>query len=315
MNTQPQTLQWRPARAKGTGRAIGHHGEIVQGMFPTRDGGFCRGLITLPCEVFHATATFAPEPEAPLRSVPAGKAKALEAAALTLKELGQDGWGGILSIDSNIPLRWGLGSSTADVTATVRAVCDAFGGRLPAERIARLAVAAETASDPIMFDDCAMVFAHRGGHVIETLPGGLPPLTVLGFRTTEEDEGVDTLSHPPASYDEMETRAFRPVVGLLRRAAFAGDSALLGRAASASARINQRFLPRRHLAGLERIAAEAGGVGLQVAHSGIIAGILFDPRSPDLHRRVDAARHGLADLGITEAWCFRTAGDDARRSR
>lgn len=294
-------------KAKGVGRAYGHHGEVVQGMFPTPDGGTCRGLVTLPCHLFHSTATFRPSVGSPLISSAPNKSKSLAAARLTLDEIGLRDMGGVLTIENDIPLSWGLGSSTADVTATIRALCDAFRLSLSAHQIARLAVRAETASDPIMFDDCAMVFAHRAGHVIEALPGSFPSVEVLGFNTAEGTDGVDTLALPPAGYDEEEVQAFRPIVTLLRRAVADRDSSLLGLAATASARINQRFLPKPNFDGLIAIAGQSGAIGIQVAHSGTIAGLLFDPvRAADLEARFDRARMHLAEVGITDHWRFRT---------
>src|SRR5262249_12428278 len=144
-----------------------------------------------------------------------------------------------------------LGSSTSDVTATIRAVAKALDVRLSREVIAHLAVKAETASDPIMFGSRAVLFDHRGGGIIEDFGGQLPALEVVGFNTDPTGAGIDTLNFPPARYRWNEIEAFRPLVGLMRRAVHAQNARLVGRAASASARINQRFLPTPHFDRLE----------------------------------------------------------------
>ena len=45
--------------------------------------------------------------------------------------------------------------------------------------------------------------------------------------------------------------------------------------------------------------------GVQVAHSGTVAGFLFDP-DDDAGGRVEHARAGLARLGLCESWEFST---------
>ena len=56
----------------------------------------------------------------------------------------------------------GFGSSTADVTASIRAVAASYGTTVSDAVVGRLAVRAERASDAVMFDRCVL-FAHRRG--------------------------------------------------------------------------------------------------------------------------------------------------------
>ena len=44
---------------KGIGRAICHHGELLQGIFEVKHGLSVRGLVTLPCGIYETTAYFA----------------------------------------------------------------------------------------------------------------------------------------------------------------------------------------------------------------------------------------------------------------
>src|ERR1039458_6783440 len=66
----------------------------------------------------------------------------------------------------------------------------------------------------------------------------------------------------------------------LRRAITMEDVALLGRVATASARINQRFLPKPSLEFLVEVCQRHGGCGVQVAHSGTVVGLIFDSSPP-----------------------------------
>jgi uncharacterized protein involved in propanediol utilization len=237
---------------------------------------------------------------------PAWKIKAQKAAALVLEYYGLENWGGAIQIFSNIHVGWGLGSSTSDVTATIRAVSDAFNKKPDPTEIAILAVKAERASDSIMFNGNAVLFASREGFVVEGLAGAVPVLEVLGFNTDPTGVGIDTLNFSPAHYSWWEIEAFRPLLGLLRRAVHTQDVRLVGQVASASALINQRFLPKPHFEELNAVVKETGSVGLQVAHSGTTVGLLFDPNDPATPVGIRKAEKLIARMGLTETWRFQT---------
>lgn len=288
---------------RGRARAMAHHGEILQGVFEMPSGRLCRALVTLCAEVFWSEATFVPDPEGPVVADDPWRVKAVRAAELALARAGHTG-GGRLHVRSNIPPGWGLGSSTSDVTAAIRAVAESLGLALSADDVAALAVQAETASDSTMFEQRALLFAQRRGVLVEDLGQPLPNLEVLGFNT--DPHGVDTVSFPPARYSWAEIEAFRPLLGLLRQAVRQDDADLCGRVATASARINQRHLPKPHFDRLEALVERVGAVGLQVAHSGTVVGLLFRPGDPANEERLAEARAGLAALAITDVWRFQS---------
>jgi uncharacterized protein involved in propanediol utilization len=278
----------------------------LQGVTEDESKGLHRVLVSLPCGLFQSRASFSVGRTNELAVDPPWKRKALRAAKLTLERCAGSRLGGRIEIQSNIPIRWGLGSSTADVTAVIRTVANTCDCNLVADEIADLSVKAEHASDSTMFEECVVVFAHRDGIVLERLNRKLPPLEVVGFNTDSTQIGVDTLDFSPARYTWHEIESFRPLLGLLRRAVVLQDSVLLGRVASASARINQRFLPKPNFDQIERIVERVGAIGLQVAHSGTVAALLFEPRSPGLDERIACNRALLRELGILNTWRFRT---------
>ena len=287
----------------GRGSCIGHHGEIFQGVYVNDSGRLQRGLVSLMSPVFRAEATFYPDTNRDVVVSPGWKAKAAHAARLTLEYCMAASSGGRLTIKNNIPAGWGLGSSTSDVTASIRAVSDALGINISPKAVADLAVRAETACDSVMFTDRAVLFAQRKGVVLEEFSDQLPPIEVLGFNT--DPAGYDTLSAPPAHYTWWEIEAFRPLIGLLRKAVITQDPALVGSVASASARINQRHLPKPHFDRLEKLSAKVGAVGLQVAHSGTVVGLIFDPADITLNEQIAEARQYLAEIGISLSWRLR----------
>ncbi|HEY7494155.1 MAG TPA: kinase, partial [Candidatus Tectomicrobia bacterium] len=216
-----------PLSGVGHGTAMAHHGEIMQGVYVRPDGRRCRVLVTLPYPQRGAQATFLPMADSPVTVEPAWKSKACRAALLTLTYCGWSGWGGRLVVHSTTPPRWGFGSSTSDVTATIRAVSNVCRVQLPAAVIATLAVQAETASDAIMFENRAVLFAHRSGVVIEDFGAPMPGLEVVGVNTDPTETGVDTLDTPPAWYSNQELQTFQELVACLRQAIATHDPRLI----------------------------------------------------------------------------------------
>lgn len=294
-----------PARVWfGIGRAQAHHGELLQGVFEV-SGRLTRALVTLPCGLFESKATVRLRAGDALRVVPAWRRKALRAAELTLERLGLSGLGGELVLRSSVPVGFGFGSSTADVVAAIRAVLAATGRSLGRREVAELAVLAEAASDPLMFER-AVLFAQREGRILEDFGRPRLALEIVGFAA-RDGAGTDTLRTPLADYLPEEVAEFGRLRALARHAFRVGDARALGRVASASSRLNQRHLPIEAFSALQRLLAEVGAVGLQVAHSGNVAGLLFDAADACLERRIERARERLAALGIARTWRF-TAG-------
>jgi uncharacterized protein involved in propanediol utilization len=194
---------------------------------------------------------------------------------LTLEYLGFPSAGGDLTIESDIPVGHGYGSSTADVIATIRATGAAAAATLRRSTVCRLAVAAEGASDAIAYGDQAVLFAQREGRVIEHFGGEYPPLLVVGFRTGRA-RPIDTLSLPRARYDGQEIEQFRVLRGLAYHAVRQQDPRLIGRVATVSARISQNYLAKPRFEAVVGLAEAHGACGVQVAHSGTLMGVLFD---------------------------------------
>jgi uncharacterized protein involved in propanediol utilization len=284
----------------GAGYACAHHGELLQGVFTDDSGRLRRALVTLPDPTRGSHALFHPsESHWGVVGTPE-LIKVRRAAILALRELSRHpspAKGGQIEITSNIPRGIGMGSSTADVTATIRAVADHHGVELSREEVGRLAVLAECASDSIMIDDRVVLFAHRDGEVLETFGHRLPPMIVVGCDT---DPGtcVDTLSFQPADYDDTEVGAFQVLRAAMRRAIATEDVALLGRVGTASSRLNQRFLPKPNLERLLDLCLANGGCGIQIAHSGTVAGLIFDARQPGVEDAVRRCAAGIREMDL-----------------
>ena len=284
----------------GYGEAIGHHGELVQGLFEDDGARLRRALVSLPCRQLKSRATFTPNPGDCVTVVPGSREKARRAAELTLKSFGQPTTGGKLVLDSNIPIGRGMGSSTADVLASILAVLDLLAIDAVSTDVMQIAVSAETACDSTLFRQQAVLFAHRDGVVLEAFRRPLPPIDFVSIDTTP-DVTVDTLDFEPARYDALEIETFRPLRSLLRTAINNADVGMVGRVATASARINERFLPKPRLDEIETIGARYGAVGVQVAHSGTVVGLMFDATGADAPANLGRAADALRRSGFEPA--------------
>jgi uncharacterized protein involved in propanediol utilization len=290
----------------GNGRSVAQHGELFQGQIEDGQLRKRRCLVSLPCSCLYSTATFRPLLDDTLHVDPPYKQKARRVVDLALRHFDADIRGGHLVIQSNIPEAKGYGSSTADCVAAVIATADALARYLTEEEIAMLVVRAELASDNFMFSR-AVLFAHREGVVLEDYASTIPALEVLGI---DADLGglVDTLEFPPAVYTWRQIQQFRTLTGALRRAIRSKDLGLLGRVATASAVINQEFLPKPMFKEIGRLAERAGALGIAVAHSGTVMGVLMDPADPEIPRRIEFLQVGLQELGVTRILRFQTNG-------
>jgi uncharacterized protein involved in propanediol utilization len=290
------------AGRRGRARAIAQHGEIFQGIMRDRVGSLHRCLLSLPCPVLRSDATFTSGADE-IRVRPEHKVKALRAAQLTLSCLGVSQCGGLISVLSTIPEGKGYGSSTADCVAAVRATARAFDIKLPTATVAELAVQAEVASDGIMFNR-SVLFAQREGRVLHYYSRPLPPLLVIGFDTAAPNDIVDTLAFPPAAYSRTEIEKFQMLLAGLDRAMQTQDLTLLGRVATASAEINDRFLPKQCLPEIRHLVSACGALGVAVAHSGTVVSVLINAADPDSTIKADRIQGYLEKCALYNVMRF-----------
>ena len=286
--------------AVGHGHACAHHGEVLQGTFRDPTGRLVVGVVSLLLPALGSRASFTLGAQ-PLAVWPTWKVKALAAARATLDWLGVTG-GGQLQVASRLPVGRGFGSSTADVVSAIRAVAAALGRPLPAEQVARIAVAAEGASDGVMFADQAVLFASREGRVLRHLTGPLPAVEVLSF---DDGAAADTMAIPTPCYSAGELDSFATLCEQLDAAIRSRSPALLGEVATRSARINQRHHPKPTFELASEVAIASSAVGVQTAHTGSLLALLYDPADPHLEARIGQASKLLRTAGVTGLQRFR----------
>ena len=306
----------RPAAVSAERSCITHHGELIQGGL-RRNGAIRPALVTLPRRDRVATCRLELFEAERLEVAPQCNSKALNAARIALDRFGRPRATGRLTLTSGVETGLGLGSSTADVVSAIRACASALGVTPTAEEMAAIAVEAELAVDPLMFESQALLFAPRTGEVIEDWGDWYPDYTIFSCNLAEEGMRIDTLLLSPV-YPEEEADRFEEIVGQARSGFARRDPALIAEAATRSAILNQSRLTLPRFTALESLARDAGALGIQVAHSGTVGGVLLDPEDSEIEDRIALLAAGWKRLGGGGFDMFSTGaeiGSDRRRTR
>jgi uncharacterized protein involved in propanediol utilization len=257
------------------GSAFGHAGEFLQGAVEN-NGTLRRILITIPAPELRSNATFTASEENGLTVTPRWKQKSLTAFHLSWLLFSAMAPCGMLEIQSEIPVSGGMGSSTADCVAAIRAAAAYWNRELRPDQIATLAHQAECFSDATMYEDRLVVFQHCEGKLHEYLDGDIPNFQLLVVEP-RSDFRIDTDALTRPDYSAAEICQFSECLSRFRHACAVNDVHEIARIATISARINQRYHPKARMDEVVRIATENDALGIAVAHSGIIQILLFPP--------------------------------------
>jgi L-threonine kinase len=256
------TSPWRAA----TQTAAGTCGELVQG-FTSQGAPF---HVTCPiAKTATVTVTARQAAEFAITQVEPGLSKmaqALRQTAILLEleplEIRVEHW-------SDLDVGKGMGSSTADIVAAARALAAIADRTLSPQQLAKIATSIES-SDGSMYPGL-VAFNQKTGHVLEEF-AWWPQFVIVMisppqvFNTESADfSGKDRLG---AEFDE--------ILSGLRAAASRRDARAFAEAATRSASINQRFVPNPYHAVLEDRVEGLGALGINVGHTGTVAGLLFD---------------------------------------
>ncbi|PFO07453.1 kinase [Bacillus sp. AFS076308] len=268
----------------GKGSCNGTFGELVQGIIAERPF-----LITLPIPSLRSEATFVPEPAVSGIRVVDSKMKAKKAGESLLQLFGIRG-GGYLEIHSNIPAGKGLASSSADMVAAVRAIADSYSLPLTNEVISMIAVKVEP-TDGVMYEE-AVAYDYIHGQLIESF-GALPPFILVGI---DLGGAVNTIefNQIPKEYSREDQEQFILAYNLVKKGFNEKNLSYIGQAATISARVNQKILPKHIFPQLDKLAHRFQG-GMVVAHSGTVAGILLDGNIPN---RAEVISHLLRKMSF-----------------
>lgn len=170
----------------------------------------------------------------------------------------------------------GMSSSSADIAAVCQAVALSQEKFLFDEEIAYIAAAIEPTDG--VFCRGIVEINHLTGDILNYL-GDPPPIRIAVFDCGGT---VDTLSFNqrrelPELNKENEQQTKKALV-LVQKGLKNGDTRAIGMGATISARANQKILYKDDLEDVISIAQKYGAVGVNVAHSGTLIGILFEKK-------------------------------------
>lgn len=253
---------------QATARVPGSCGELVQG---TMSG--INFHVTCPVNLYSQVTVKITQNRIIITNN--GAEKVQSAVRLILNRLGMHDRGAEVFIKSSIPRGKGMASSTADITAAMAAVSLAVGSLVTPREIADMALAIEP-SDGIMFPG-VVLFDHIKGRLLEHL-GPAPQLDILiidlgGQVDTRKFNQRKDLPILNKEKEEDITRALE----LLKKGFNLKNTVYLGQAVSLSAMANQKILDKELLPKIHEIALKCGALGINVAHSGTVVGLLFEP--------------------------------------
>lgn len=254
---------------KATVRCPGSCGELVQGT----EAGM-NFLVTCPINLYSQVSV----------SISAGETvagrtgnKTLEAVQRTLKYLGLTADGIGIRVDSELPVGKGMASSSADISAACLATALAAGRSMDGEEICSIALDIEP-TDGIFLPGITMI-DHVTGKIRRSL--GEPPK--ISIAVLDAGGEVDTIDFNQRTDLAELNRSKEPEVltalRMVEEGIRSGDSSLIGAGATLSALANQAILFKPSLERIIRISRTFGSVGVNVAHSGTVLGVMFDDRA------------------------------------
>ncbi|MEG6585509.1 GHMP family kinase ATP-binding protein [Dendrosporobacter sp. 1207_IL3150] len=251
-------------------KAPGSCGELVQGTI-----GGNNFLITCPINIYSKAIV---TPSCSSQHLDAGEKTKL-AVKKTLKYLNISNVNFQITVTSNLPQGKGMASSSADISAASQAVAISFGKTLTPDEIARIAISIEP-TDGIFFPGIVM-FDHVLGYNTSSL-GNPPAITIAVFDGGGE---VDTLyfnrRKDLVKLNTEKEHQVQQALSLVKRGLSKSDAYLIAKGATMSALANQTILYKPYLEKIIKISDRYGAIGVNVAHSGTVVGVMFNSNLMD----------------------------------
>lgn len=252
---------------QGTARAPGTCGELLQGNI---DG--TNFLVTCPVDLYSEVTVRLNEQG--VVNVDASLPKVRNAVERTLQFLGRAEMGVDVTVTSTVPCGKGMASSTADIAASCAATAVALGTYLTPQEIAEIALHIEP-TDGIMFPGIS-IFDHVEGKMLKYL-GKAPEaeIAIVDLGGTVDTVSFNQNSELEILNKDKEHQVAEALVKI-ENALAAGELDLLGQAVTAGAFAHQQILYKPELRTLAEICQSLGGLGINIAHSGTVVGLLFE---------------------------------------
>jgi len=246
-------------------------GELVQGVLDGRDF-----LITNPINLFaEAHVRLRDEPELSFPSH-LDFSKSHRAARMIFDAYNPTSRGAEIQIETTIPRGKGMSSSSADLASVAHASAEALGCPLPALRISQ--VCAQIEPTDALFHRGIVIYDQIRGELIEML-GDPPPIRfcVVDTGGTLETHAFDREKHRAVA--RKHKREIIRAISLVRTGIARREPRLVAKGATISALYHQEVLFKETLESLLHETREVGALGVNIAHSGTVVGVMYDPRT------------------------------------
>lgn len=248
---------------KVTVKAPGSCGELAQGTMNGKNF-----LITCPIDVYSEVTVKTGE-DILVNTGP----KVVTAIDKTRQYLQIEGQQFQVQVKSDLPLGKGMASSSADISAACQSIALSAGKVLSPDEIADIALSIEP-TDGIFYPGIVL-FDHVHGQVRKYLGNALPMCIVI-FDVGGE---IDTLHFNQRqdlkTLNQENEPAVHQAMSLIMEGLAKKDISLVGKGATISALANQKILYKPHLEEIIAIGLSWGAVGVNIAHSGTVVGVLF----------------------------------------
>lgn len=251
------------AKKKVTVKVPGSCGELVQGVIEGTPF-----LVTCPIDIYASAIVLRGKdmttlPEKAARAVRAFCAK----AAVSSENI-------CTKLTSQLVKSKGMASSSADIAAVCKAAALYYNVNLTEKDTAELAAAIEPTDG--IFCRGIVKFNHLTGEILEYL--GEPPAVQMALFDC--GGSVDTIvfnqrGELPYLNAQKEPQV-KKALELISRGIKYHDAKVLGEGATISAVANQKILYKEDLADIINISKKYGSIGVNIAHSGTLIGIMFD---------------------------------------
>lgn len=195
--------------------------------------------------------------------------KARAAMEATIRYMGFKKFPLGLSLESQLPSGKGMAGSTADVVAVIQAVATAVDDELEPDEIAELATGIEP-TDGIFYPGVVKM-NYMTGELLKSY-GDAPKMTIAIFDTGGTINTVDF--HAEHSIHEDSPAELLAAIDELEKD-FTPER--IANVATMSALCNQKLVHKKQLEEIIEYATGLGALGVNVAHSGTVIGIMFAP--------------------------------------
>lgn len=252
-------------------KAHGKFGELLQGALPGKNNLF---LISMPINTYSIAKFCCNDSGESTITYPAQKFKSVSLVFKIMEYFNLTcSWE--LCLESQLSEGKGLGSSTADLVATARAVVMATKKVLPMAVFLSFLREIEP-SDGIMYDGL-VCFYHRKVQLHSQF-NFIPNFTIVGV---DESGMIDTLcfNRDLRPYGVRQKKNYNLLLEKMQIAIQKQDIKTIGEISTQSAILHQDINPKKNLHFFLEISDAINAVGIIVAHSGTYIGIILDKNS------------------------------------